>query len=253
MVTFEQTRKKKIIVLSTYVWEGAYVLNAILSQGIHIDNLVIQKIWWKKITFGGYSIKYLMRFLVDHLFGKYGKRYLSIQRVAKHYNVPVVEIQNINNEVDLLLSLQPDLIVVVGSRILKEKVLSLFEGKIINFHTGILPEYRGPYSEFWAVYNNDLGHIGTTIHFLDKGIDTGNIIRQRRIDAATLNPEKLHIANVKAGASLLCEVLQDFLKTDLAASVQKEDDSHYYSYPSDEQVNELSHRIHEKFNINFST
>ena len=40
-------------------------------------------------------------------------------------------------------------------------------------HAGITPQYRGVHGGYWAVVNNDPEHCGVTIHFVDKGIDTG--------------------------------------------------------------------------------
>jgi folate-dependent phosphoribosylglycinamide formyltransferase PurN len=51
---------------------------------------------------------------------------------------------------------------------------------MINAHTSILPEYRGSRSEFWQCYNEDYRNVGITIHFIDKGIDTGKILFQKQ-------------------------------------------------------------------------
>jgi methionyl-tRNA formyltransferase len=43
---------------------------------------------------------------------------------------------------------------------------------------GITPEYRGVYGAYWALLNNDVENCGVTIHKVDKGIDTGALIKQ---------------------------------------------------------------------------
>ena len=46
----------------------------------------------------------------------------------------------------------------------------------MNCHYSLLPEYRGNYVEFWQTLNNDLHTTGVTFHFVDAGVDTGDII-----------------------------------------------------------------------------
>lgn len=52
-------------------------------------------------------------------------------------------------------------------------------------HVGITPKYRGVHGGYWALANQDKDNCGVTVHFIDKGIDTGEVISQARI-----NPDK---------------------------------------------------------------
>lgn len=63
------------------------------------------------------------------------------------------------------------------SKIIKEDVIDFFRVGIINMHGGLLPEFAGPYASNYSVlFNAKYG--GGTIHWIDKGIDTGDIIRR---------------------------------------------------------------------------
>jgi folate-dependent phosphoribosylglycinamide formyltransferase PurN len=75
-----------------------------------------------------------------------------------------------------LAELNPDIIVINGTRIIGRKTLSATTGTIINTHHGITPAYRGAHGAYWALYQNDKEHAGVTVHLVDAGIDTGNII-----------------------------------------------------------------------------
>lgn len=77
---------------------------------------------------------------------------------------------------DLLQSAKPDLTVVMGTSILKGHVLSAAGPHVINIHGGYLPDYRGNHCFFFAMYHRRFDRIGSTIHFLNAGIDTGDII-----------------------------------------------------------------------------
>ena len=78
----------------------------------------------------------------------------------------------------ILKSLAPELIIVLGTSILKPEVLSIAKRYTLNIHGGIVPQYRNVHSDFWAISKKDWGNIGTSIIHLDPGIDTGNIAIQ---------------------------------------------------------------------------
>lgn len=245
--------KYKIVFVTSWYWEGAYVLKTLLDNnlGYEID-LVIQKPWWGKANLFGYSINYWKKYLLDNIFSVYGRRYFNLQFLSNKYRLSSFYIDNINESLSLIFSLQPDYVVVVGSRIIKKNIIDMFPNKIINFHTGILPYFRGPYSEFWALYKNKTDKVGTTIHLIDYGIDTGDIISQRYISVDIGDtPETLHIKNVKSGALLLSSVLARLKGKEIKASRQLNYKAHYYSHPTEVQVHQLQNKLNRKFNINF--
>lgn len=63
------------------------------------------------------------------------------------------------------------------SKIIKRDVIDLFKVGIINMHGGLLPEFGGPYSCNYSILFGD-GKGGGTLHWVDEGIDTGDIIRR---------------------------------------------------------------------------
>jgi folate-dependent phosphoribosylglycinamide formyltransferase PurN len=65
-----------------------------------------------------------------------------------------------------------------GTRIISKEVLNCVDAVFINMHAGITPKYRGAHGAYWALYNKDRENAGVTIHLVDEGIDTGNIIYQ---------------------------------------------------------------------------
>jgi len=78
----------------------------------------------------------------------------------------------------LLKQLNPDLIVVNGTRIISKKTLESVPATFINIHTGITPAFRGVHGGYWAVAKGKKDLFGTTIHYVDTGVDTGGIIEQ---------------------------------------------------------------------------
>lgn len=88
----------------------------------------------------------------------------------------------INDEfyVERIKKLKPAIIAVFGTSILKKDIINICPGKIINMHLGLSPYYRGSGTNFWPIYDNKLECVGVTIHLIDEGIDSGNIIHQGR-------------------------------------------------------------------------
>jgi folate-dependent phosphoribosylglycinamide formyltransferase PurN len=83
-------------------------------------------------------------------------------------------------EVALMVAARPDVVLVFGTGILREPLLSVFDGRIINIHLGLSPYYRGSGTNFWPLVNREPEYVGATIHYLDAGIDTGPIIAHAR-------------------------------------------------------------------------
>lgn len=80
----------------------------------------------------------------------------------------------------LLRQLSPRVVVVSGTRIIGEATLEAVEAHFINIHFGVTPLYRGVHGAYWALVEGRPDLVGTTIHVVDRGIDTGGIIAQRR-------------------------------------------------------------------------
>jgi methionyl-tRNA formyltransferase len=75
---------------------------------------------------------------------------------------------------------RPDVVLVFGTGILRDPLLSTFAGRIINIHLGLSPYYRGAGTNFWPLVNREPEYVGATIHYLDAGIDTGPILAHAR-------------------------------------------------------------------------
>jgi len=95
----------------------------------------------------------------------------------------LMPVRSVNEKlvVQILQDLEPSLIIVNGTRIISKSILQAVPAKFINIHVGITPKYRGVHGGYWALINKDTMNCGVTIHVVDSGIDTGNIISQQQI------------------------------------------------------------------------
>ena len=81
---------------------------------------------------------------------------------------------------DEVARLAPDVICVFGTGIIKNNLFIKLPKRIINMHLGLSPYYRGSGTNYWPLVNKEPEYVGVTIHFLDPGIDTGDMIHQGR-------------------------------------------------------------------------
>ena len=82
----------------------------------------------------------------------------------------------------VLNQLKPDLVIVNGTRIISKKTLESVPATFINIHTGITPAFRGVHGGYWAIATGKRNLFGTTVHYVDTGVDTGGIIEQVFLD-----------------------------------------------------------------------
>jgi folate-dependent phosphoribosylglycinamide formyltransferase PurN len=94
--------------------------------------------------------------------------------------VPSHRVASVNDDatIALLASLQPEVVVVHGTRIIAARVLESAACPVVNMHAGITLRYRGVHGGYWALAEQHPDWVGTTVHLVDPGIDTGGILAQ---------------------------------------------------------------------------
>lgn len=110
-----------------------------------------------------------------------GVRYLSLFDFADARGLNVVRMAGREaGLVDFARQCRPDLIWITDYRyLLPSVVTSMAPLGAINLHPSLLPKYRGRAPINWAILNGE-SEFGLTAHFVDEGMDTGDIIEQER-------------------------------------------------------------------------
>jgi methionyl-tRNA formyltransferase len=100
-----------------------------------------------------------------------------VKQYAISQNIPVLQPEKLRNPefIEELASYQADLQIVVAFRMLPEIVWAMPLKGTFNLHGSLLPQYRGAAPINWAVMNGET-ETGATTFFIEKEIDTGNII-----------------------------------------------------------------------------
>lgn len=107
----------------------------------------------------------------------------AVKEYAVSNNLKVLQPTNLKDPdfVSALKNLNASLFVVVAFRMLPEAVWSMPKLGTINLHASLLPQYRGAAPINWAIINGEK-ETGVTTFFIEKEIDTGAIIEQRKVE-----------------------------------------------------------------------
>lgn len=95
---------------------------------------------------------------------------------VSHVSVPI---HNSEHVMPHISDLELDLIVFGGTRIIRGEILDHPRHGVVNSHPGLLPDCRGSASPAWSVYHDI--PIGSSTHFCDNGIDTGELLLTREV------------------------------------------------------------------------
>ncbi len=187
-------QQKKIILLASDCESSRWVYNA-LKSNFNLSAAIIEQPVSKKTLIKGRLKKIglikvtgqimFSLLIVPFLKMKSKKRkaeLLNLYNLSAESFDPAnsFQVNSVNEEacLHLLQQLQPDIILVNGTRIISKNILQSTKAVFINMHVGITPKYRGSHGGYWALHNNDITNFGTTIHLIDTGVDTGAVIKQ---------------------------------------------------------------------------
>ncbi|UCG69079.1 MAG: methionyl-tRNA formyltransferase [Thermoplasmata archaeon] len=144
-------------------------------------------------------------------------------------SIPIEQHDKIREMKDKISSLSPDLMISVGYMgILPKEIFSIPKKGTINLHAGLLPKYRGRGPITWALINDEK-EIGVTVHFIDEGIDSGDIIYQDKIQITDEdNAKTLYEKATKKSPDILIRALNLLKDKDFKATPQDPQNVIYY-------------------------
>lgn len=116
--------------------------------------------------------------------------------------------------IQLLENYEFNFIILAGyMRILSEKFIDKYPRKIINIHPADTNKHQGLNAYRWA-FENNLKETTITIHYVDKGVDTGKVIAKKAIDISSAKTvEELEKIGLKAEHQFYSNTLKELLKT----------------------------------------
>ncbi|MBN1787192.1 MAG: hypothetical protein JW806_02220 [Sedimentisphaerales bacterium] len=164
--------------------------------------------------------------------------YSSFLWVIKN-KVPYLISPNINSEeaVNKIIEVNPDLIISVSmNQIVKKQILEMPPMRCINVHCAPLPKYAGMSPYVWALANNE-DHSAATIHYMEEGLDEGDIIVQEKVSISKNDSafSLFYRCCLKASEQLLkvVEQIEDGTVTSYSQDLEAKT---YFSWPTKECI-----------------
>ena len=167
--------------------------------------------------------------------------YSAVKQLALENDIPVMQPLKASSEESVaeIASYDPDIIVVAAyGQILRENLLNLPKYRCINVHASLLPKYRGASPIQWAVINGD-EESGISIMYMEKGLDTGDVILQKSLKLA---PDEtagtLHDRLGELAGPVLLEAM-DMIENGTADPIPQDDSKSTYVSMLDKSMGEL--------------
>ncbi len=187
----------------------------------------------------------------DKIVGKNKEKSFSpVKKLAVENNILVLQPEKIRKEYDEVTNLKPDLIVTCAyGQIIPEVILNTPRLGSINVHASLLPKLRGGSPLHHAIIDG-YDKTGVTIMYMDKGMDTGDIITQEEIDILkTDTVGTIHDKLSVLGSELLLKTLPSIING--TNQRIKQDDSlatYCHNITHEEEIIDFNKGVIEIFN-----
>ncbi len=174
------------------------------------------------------------------ILGPLGKAFdrRSIQGAARKHNIPIVHTEDVNSK-DFILKLKefvPDVVINQSELLLKEEILAIPKIGFLNRHASLLPHFRGRLGSFWS-HAQEPAEYGVTIHFVDKEIDSGAIIVQKKFDIdPRVSYAKVLDLLFKDAVDIILEALDKIKKPDFTPLPNEYKGMQTYLFPTLEEA-----------------
>jgi folate-dependent phosphoribosylglycinamide formyltransferase PurN len=167
---------------------------------------------------------------------------IFLHHLCDRHAVPYESLRSANGP-DALAALRswtPEVLVSVSSpERLAPEVLALGPMAAVNVHWGLLPRYAGVAPYFWVLRNGE-PETGVTVHLMSPELDTGPVLRQRRL---AIDPEEtalgLQLRLTEAGGEELLSALKELPGSIEGAAEQDPNARSYFTWPTREDVRAL--------------
>ncbi len=165
---------------------GRYVAAGLRAEGA-VDRVVVEagrpplRFYARKLRRVG-PLDFAFQVALNRWFRREGGRHLPAVDMPPHELVRTVNHCAFGPD---------DLVIGFGTSYVTAATLAAAPRGILNLHTGLLPDYRGVKSEFWALYRGDYARLGWTLHYMTPRLDDGDIVLRGRVPWSGENPAAL--------------------------------------------------------------
>ena len=183
----------------------------------------------------GFFVNYGFKFVFNKLNPK-----KSVEYILKKNDIPVIKLDkgvNHTESLSKIKSYNPDLLIsIAGNQIFKQPLINLAPKGCLNLHTALLPKYRGLMPSFWVLKNKEK-ETGVSVFFVDKGIDSGPILVQKKLPIhKNMSQAELIKKSKKLGMDAIIESIELIHQGNYKLIPNPDKDKTYYTFPTREDV-----------------
>tara|TARA_Y100001954_G_C15799269_1_gene599222 strand:+ start:942 stop:1739 length:798 start_codon:yes stop_codon:yes gene_type:complete len=154
----------------------------------------------------------------------------TILGFAEKNKIPTYRISSPNNKefIKELISIKPDIIINQSQNIIKKDLLKIPSIGVLNRHNALLPKNRGRLTPFWVLFNKEK-ETGVSIHFVEEGLDSGDIIVQKKFKVEKNdNFRSIVKKNYELASIAMIEAL-NLLENNISGFIENNDDEATYN------------------------
>jgi methionyl-tRNA formyltransferase len=189
------------------------------------------------VEFSGYCLKALLEMGINIVgiicpekeAAKINNDYFDLGIVAREFGKEVKYIKKIKDEIGFIKEKKPDIIFVLGfSQIIPKAILDIPAIGCIGSHPALLPQNRGRHPIIWAIANG-LTKSGITLFWMDEGVDSGDIWRQKEFEIAISdNATSIYEKVKKLSVQMLKESIPDLKQGTINRTKQDDSKANYW-------------------------
>jgi len=186
----------------------------------------------------------LFNFALGIIKNKFGKEHANIYKYLEHKGATATKIESIRTNLFLkeLKDLNPDVCVFAPfDKIACPNFLTIPKYGSLNVHLGKLPSYRGGLSAFWILRYGDK-EAGASVHKVDTGIDTGELLEEVRLPVNTNSMKILMDETIEKTAPAIIKAVEKLTSDNCNAIDISERESNYYYMPTAKDFSEFYKR-----------
>jgi methionyl-tRNA formyltransferase len=195
-----------------------------------------------KRTWRIFGTFFVFHYGIEFIAGKLNPK-KKMAKILIKYNVPIIQLHgsiNSKESLETIKSYHPDLLIsIAGNQIFKQPLIDLAPKGCLNLHTALLPKYRGLMPSFWVLKNSEI-ETGVSVFFVDKGIDSGPILVQKRIPINNnMSQSQLIKLSKRIGMDAIIEAIELIKNGDFESLPNPEAEMTYFSFPTRKDVKEF--------------
>lgn len=221
-----------VVIFASYSDTSYEMFKALLQAGARISQVVfapdtIRRLSWRK--------------RLRNLFVR--RSFEEPASLLRAHNVPFSFAKSHNGQQAMAALAGSDVLVLYGTNIIKEPVLTLPRIGVLNAHSSLLPKYRGSRAEFWMLYHGEPQYAGVTVHWVTPGLDDGDMFLQEPISATLSDtPESLRRRSAPVAGKLIAACLDRIAHGAILRTPQDPTEATRYGRPTEEDKREFARR-----------